>query len=216
MKAHPAPPRPSRGRPPIPGLRERILRAAEATFTRRDFHEVQMDDIARSSGVGKGTLYRYFPSKRDLYLAVTFDGVERLREELEAVVRTPEASPQKIARIVRCTLGYFWGRHRFFALIHQQEHKPDADVREWFRQRGELVHLVQGALDRAIAAGDLRRVDSRMATEMLFGMMRSANRYHTAADDLESLVGTVVDLFLRGVASPGPGERATRPRGGRS
>src|SRR5438105_830320 len=35
--------RPRRGRPPTPGLRERILRAAAVIFARRDYHEVQMD-----------------------------------------------------------------------------------------------------------------------------------------------------------------------------
>src|SRR5437773_5544866 len=55
--------RPRRGRPPTPGLRDSILRAAETIFTRRDYHEVQMDDVAEACGVGKGTLYRYFPGK---------------------------------------------------------------------------------------------------------------------------------------------------------
>ncbi len=61
-----------RGRPPIAGLRDDILRAAEAVFTRHEYHQVQMDQVAEACGVGKGTLYRYFPSKRALYLAVVF------------------------------------------------------------------------------------------------------------------------------------------------
>ena len=67
-------PRPRRGRPPTPGLRDAILSAAEVVFARRDYHEVQMDDVVEASGVGKGTLYRYFPSKQALYFAVIFEG----------------------------------------------------------------------------------------------------------------------------------------------
>lgn len=73
-----------RGRPPIAGVRQDILRAAEIIFTRRDFHEVLMEDVAQECGVGKGTLYRYFPSKRELYLAVMFEGIEALRDDLRA------------------------------------------------------------------------------------------------------------------------------------
>ena len=71
-----------RGRPPTPGLRDAILAAGERVFGRRDYSQVQMDDVAAACGVGKGTLYRYFPSKQALYLAVTFDGIEKLRDEL--------------------------------------------------------------------------------------------------------------------------------------
>src|SRR6185295_17623858 len=89
-----------RGRPPTPGLRESILRAAEEVFTRRDYHEVQMDDVARACGVGKGTLYRYFASKRELYFAVTFDGLGRLREEIAAAVASSDSAARKIEQIV--------------------------------------------------------------------------------------------------------------------
>ncbi len=201
-----------RGRPPTPGLRDTILRAAETVFTRRDYHEVQMDDVAAACGVGKGTLYRYFPSKRDLYLAVTFDGIGRLRDELAAAVASSESAAGKIEQIVRRTLGFFWDRRGFFALIHRNELEADADVREWVTTRAELTRLVEQTIRRAIAAGDLRRVDPRIATEILFGMMRAVNRYRTRADAFEPLVQSVIDVFMRGVATPAGQRRMTRGR----
>ena len=191
-----------RGRPPTPGLREAILAAGERVFTRRDYHQVQMDDVAAVCGVGKGTLYRYFPSKQALYMAVTFDGIERLRDEIAAAVAAADSATQAIEDVVRRTLEFFWDRRGFFALIHRQELEPDADVREWFAQRAALTRLVEGTIRRAIADGDLRSVDPRIATEMLFGMMRAVNRYRTRADGFETLVQAVVDAFLRGVATP--------------
>src|SRR2546426_5127993 len=41
------------------------------------------------------------------------------------------------------------------------------------------------ALENAMAAGHIRRIDARIATEMLFGMMRGVNRYR-AKDDRRS------------------------------
>src|SRR5215471_18601167 len=152
-----------RGRPPTPGLRETILRAAAAVFARRDYHEVQMDDVVQASGAGKGTVYRYFPSKQQLYLAVMFEGIEQLRAELEEAVAIEEPPALKIRRIVHRTLAYFWDRQFFFALIHRGEHKADGDSREWFRQRARLSRLVQDTLRTATAAGQLRRVDARIA-----------------------------------------------------
>ena len=191
-----------RGRPPTPGLRESILAAGERVFGRRDYSQVQMDDVATACGVGKGTLYRYFPSKQALYLAVTFDGIEKLRDELAAVVAETDSAARALEQIVRRTLAFFWDRRGFFALIHRHELEPDADVREWFAQRAELTRIVEDTVRRAIAAGDLRPIDPRLATEMLFGMLRAANRYRTRTDAFEALVQTVMETFLRGVATP--------------
>jgi len=194
-------PRP-RGRPPIAGLRDSILRAAESVFTRHDYHEVQMEQVADACGIGKGTLYRHFPSKRALHLAVALEGIARLRAELEARLDTDGPPVRKIERLVRHTLAYFWDRRFFFALIQQREHRRDGG-RDWLRQREQLSRLVQATLEEAIAAGQVRRVNVRIAGEMLLSMIRGANRYRLRGDRLEDVVAAVVDVFMGGVATPG-------------
>ena len=57
--------------------RERILEVARQAFT-RDGAEASLDDIARQSGIGPGTLYRHFPSRDDLIEAVYRNEVEKL------------------------------------------------------------------------------------------------------------------------------------------
>ncbi len=206
-----------RGRPPIAGLRDDILRAAEAVFTRHEYHQVQMDQVAEACGVGKGTLYRYFPSKRALYLAVVFEGIARLRVELEAALAAADAPARRIELIVRRTLAYFWDRRFFFALIHRYEPQRDGDAREWLRQREQLALLVARTVEKAIAVGQVRRVDARIAAEMLLGMIRGANRYRLRGDRLEDLVGFIVGVFMRGVGTPAglhvlAGDRRRRKR----
>ena len=193
---------PRRGRPRTAGLRETILRAAEGIFARHDFHEVLMDDVAGAAGVAKGTLYRYFPGKHELYLAVMFRGIEQLRDELQAVVEKPDPPLRKIERVVHCVLAHFWSRKLFFALIHRNEHKAgDPDHREWMRRRSELSHIVQRAIEEAAAARVVRPVDPRIATEMLFGMLRGVNRFRGPEDTLEGLVQMVVEIFLAGAGT---------------
>jgi len=57
--------------------RERILATAYRLFTRRGIRAVGTDEVIAQSGVAKATLYRHFPSKNDLVLAVL-----QRREEL--------------------------------------------------------------------------------------------------------------------------------------
>jgi AcrR family transcriptional regulator len=63
--------------------RERVLVAARAAFARRGL-EAGVDEIAREAGVGVGTLYRRFPTKDDLILAIVADGMGVLLEEIDA------------------------------------------------------------------------------------------------------------------------------------
>ena len=66
-----------------------VLALAEEMFAREGFHHVSMDDIAERAEVSKPVLYRHFPSKLDLYLAV----VDRRGEALVAAVEAELADP---------------------------------------------------------------------------------------------------------------------------
>ena len=56
---------------------EAVLAAAAAAFA-ADGPEASLDEIARRAGVGNATLYRHFPNRRDLLVAVCVDDVEKL------------------------------------------------------------------------------------------------------------------------------------------
>src|SRR5271154_7222966 len=57
--------------------RERILEVAKEVFTRNGA-AASLDDIARRSGIGSGTLYRHFPTRDALIAAVYRSEVEKL------------------------------------------------------------------------------------------------------------------------------------------
>ncbi|OZM78845.1 TetR/AcrR family transcriptional regulator [Pseudonocardia sp. MH-G8] len=50
--------------------RQQILDAAVALFSERGFARTSMSDVVRESGMSMGAVYRYFPSKADLVIAV--------------------------------------------------------------------------------------------------------------------------------------------------
>src|SRR5690349_14219555 len=76
------PVRTSRGRPPSTN-REEVGRVALELFHRDGFEATTMEAIATAAGVGRRTLFRYYPSKNDIVWG-DFDAVlDRLRAELE-------------------------------------------------------------------------------------------------------------------------------------
>ncbi|MEU4311536.1 TetR family transcriptional regulator [Nocardia sp. NPDC024068] len=56
----------------------RILDAAAALATENDLERVQMNEVAKLAGVAVATLYRYFPSKTHLFVAVMLDQIDRM------------------------------------------------------------------------------------------------------------------------------------------
>jgi AcrR family transcriptional regulator len=73
--------------------RERILKVAKVAFTRAGA-EISLDEVAKQSGVGPGTLYRHFPTRDALLEAVYQSEVARLaaaQKELSATLAPVEA-----------------------------------------------------------------------------------------------------------------------------
>lgn len=50
-------------------VRSRVLQAAVVAFSRHGYHEVTVDDVCRAAGIAKGSFYRHFASKEDLFFA---------------------------------------------------------------------------------------------------------------------------------------------------
>src|SRR5204863_2864875 len=98
-----------------------IPQVAEEIFTENDFHQVLMEEVALRARVGKGTLYRYFPTKEDLYFAIIFAGWDRLREELEEVLREEGPLEELLEKTTRQILSYFWLRRHFVTLVYRLE-----------------------------------------------------------------------------------------------
>lgn len=64
--------------------RARVLDAAERLFAERGATRVTMEDVAKAAGVGKGTLYRRYPDRSALALALLDQHEQRLQEQLLA------------------------------------------------------------------------------------------------------------------------------------
>lgn len=69
-----------------PSTLEKLFDAALKVFSRRGYHEATMEEIAHVAGVGKGTLYRYFKSKDDLYHQLLETRLEELDSKIQEII----------------------------------------------------------------------------------------------------------------------------------
>lgn len=112
--------------PPSPPLterqearRRRILHTSARLAGRGGFDAVQMREVAESSGVALGTLYRYFPSKVHLLVATMQDQLQHMHETLR---KRPPSEQDPGARVAQTLM-------RAFRALQREPHLADAMVR---------------------------------------------------------------------------------------
>jgi AcrR family transcriptional regulator len=204
-----------RGRPSTPFLRERILSSAMHLFAQTEFDRVTIDEVAERAGVGKGSVYRQFGSKEELYAGAVINGFIELQQEIRASLKDRVAVADRLETIIGLTVRYFWTRRQFFEFLRDPRAVPPRQERLYRAERANLALMVREVIESAVSKGVIRReIDSRLAAEALLGMVRGINRYAREYTTPAAAARTVVSIFLNGCArdSAQPG---CAPRGAR-
>ena len=100
--------------------RDSILQAARAVFARQGYANTVVDDIAAHAGIAKGTVYLYFPSKEQIYLAALLDEARQLDADSRAAMNAAATWRDKLSAYLRVRLDYFEA-HQDFLRIYMTE-----------------------------------------------------------------------------------------------
>jgi TetR/AcrR family transcriptional regulator len=185
--------------------REEIISAAEKVFLSKGLAEATMDEIAESAELSKGTLYLYYKSKEDLYLAVTLRGMEVLHGFFENVVSNGDDPLKQIAGLGEAYYEFFQKHRDYFRMFyffetpqfHSQVSPEMLSV--CAEQDGMVWDLVLGVIRHAIDEGFLRPdLNPREVALMLWsnsnGIMRLIDRH---ADYARNIFGVDLPEVMR-------------------
>src|SRR5262245_14530703 len=100
--------------------RSAILQGARAVFARKGYADAVVDDIAAEVGIGKGTLYLYFPSKEQIYLAALIEDAAALDAESRSAMEAARSWREALRAYVETRLHYF-DTHQDFLRIYMTE-----------------------------------------------------------------------------------------------
>ncbi len=180
--------------------KQEILEAAARVFAEREFHQVLIDDVAARAGVGKGTVYRYFRTKEDLYFEAIRQVLDRLFATMAATASEEIPPICRLERIARESLQFSWERRHFLSLLQGDERLFALREEELAKRRQAMTALVQKVILEGIERREFRGVDPRIAAELFRGMIRAANNFRSEKDSLEGLVAEIVGIFTHGIA----------------
>ena len=196
-------------------FRQRILEAAREVFFRDGFMAANLDEVAQIAKVAKGTLYRYFDNKGELYVAIlSHNGeiFERKMREAAASGRSPVDQMRAVGRF------YFehWTRNReyfqiFWALENQAVigELPPGVVEEVTRLWENCLRILADVIERGTKEGTFGRCDAWEVANILWtvanGLLQAEHavtRRELRRRKLDRVFEDTVELFLRGLSNP--------------
>jgi AcrR family transcriptional regulator len=147
--------------------RRRLLEAAEQVFAQLGYHDASIVKITEAAGVGQGTFYLYFASKKAVFDEVVLDLNARVRHAMT------EASAEGRTRAERELLGFgaffrFTAEHpALYRIVRQAEFvSPETLQLHYERLTEGYVHGLQAAMD----AGEVSPGDPEVLAWSLMGI----------------------------------------------
>jgi AcrR family transcriptional regulator len=200
------------GRPRDPNLEARrkaqILDTAARVFATYGFANTQVQTIANHIGVGNGTVYRYFPTKEQLFLAAVERGLKELEAEMDAVLSQPLAGDELMRLAIRTYLGFFHRRPEMAELFIQERaafphhHRPLYFVTK--DDETECKH--QAFFNRLVESGVIRPIPRErffsVIGDLLYGTILT-NLLTNRPNDPDAQAEDVLDVILNGLLAKG-------------
>lgn len=198
-----------RGRPVDADLatrrRNQILDAAARLFARHGYAEADTQLLSEAMKIGKGTLYRYFPSKEKLFHAVVERGLEQLRHRIDGEVASISDPLEIIQHAIHVFLNHFAEHPELVELFVQEmahfkpRQKPayfahhEAHSEPW---RQMYKHMVEQGRVRNVLGDE----DDDVVNDLLYGIIL-ANYVAGRKVSPEAQARRVIDLLFFGILS---------------
>jgi AcrR family transcriptional regulator len=181
---------------------DKMLDAAARLFGTQRFHEVRMEDIAAEAEVGKGTIYRYFMDKEELYLALLTRASEQFMERLREEANREGSARLRLEGVVTAIISCFDNQPHLLDLIQRAEvmQQPGKES-PWLAARHDVFRLTHDLFEAGRRQGEFTIRDPELATLILLGGLRGVIRFG-AKPRAEDLSSQIVSDFLEGAGRP--------------
>ena len=186
--------------------REQILAEATKLFAASGFSNTEVQTIADHLGIGKGTVYRYFPSKRDMFMAAVDRGIRLLGASVNEASGTHGEPLARIFNAIRAYLAFFDAHPEIVELLIQERAEfRDRQTPTYFSHKeqsiGQWHRLLRDLMDRGTIRALPEEVVADYISDLLYGMVFT--KYFSGREKpLSDQADQVIDLILRGIAPP--------------
>lgn len=181
-----------------------VLDAARERFLRFGVKKTTMDEICGDAGISKKTLYEFFRSKEDLFLAVFIREALSNRDYILQKVESIEGPLEKIRCMVRVAVERIRKQKFMIQVLSDESDLYAPYLKEPFRQQVEsaILDLFVPLLEDGIRRGEIRRLEPRPVAYFMFKLFQTFTYAKTASiRGDEKDINELIDFVLEGISA---------------
>ena len=154
--------------------KELILEAALKVFSEKGFHNAKVEEIAATAGIGKGTVYEYFRSKKDLFQEIFLTFMEKnmqlIKKEISANLQPKDA----LIRILETQFKFVLKNKDIAKLMMNEHQEIDKDFKvKIMILNKQKVALISNYVEKGIVQGVFRQVNPVLVAMVIEGMVHA-------------------------------------------
>ncbi|OJW84383.1 MAG: hypothetical protein BGO69_11555 [Bacteroidetes bacterium 46-16] len=186
-------------------VRSSIVDAAKKLFQQYGLTKTTMEDIARSIGRGKSSLYYYYPTKEDIFEAVVLNEKQSIIREIETAVDKSDSAEGKL-RIFALTISNAVKKRIILFNIIRSELNDDLCLMKVFKKKYDTIEidLLRNIIDYGIKTGEFKELNKEqlddvtlISISMLRGLRLNLIDEEHSGKDISELVNFSIDLLIR-------------------
>lgn len=180
--------------------RRQIFAAAAQLFVEKGFPETSMREIAETAGVGKSTLYDYFPAKEDILIAFVVEEVRQLTARAEEILALELSAADKLRRILRQHLDYMLANKLLFMKISFEAQRLSLESQQRIQtHRHAYQDMLCNLLQDGIRTGEFRPVNPLLAARSLLALLSSAVYTTRPTGSADEMMLEALDILFKGI-----------------
>lgn len=184
--------------------RSLIMEAAVTVFSQHGFHQTKVEDVAVAAGIGKGTIYEYFSSKRELFEEMFKNCLRLYGDKVQQELANEPTVRGKLARLLQLHLE-FTQMHRDLAKVTFGDHSwISPAMQEWMlAARREKISYLRGIIEEGIKQGEFRQINPEAAGLVITGSISALWFPDGFGDGLEfaQLLDSLNDILFNGLSA---------------
>jgi len=148
-----------------------ILSGALSVFHSRGIEKTTMDEIASESGFGKATLYYYFTSKDEVFIAIMEDGWKKLWEGIESRIVEEMSPRKKFMGIIRKMASIVKNNKILYGfLFSAPNHIQDESKQSWKTYQERLYSILRSIIEEGIKKNEFINLNPGMLMKAIGGL----------------------------------------------
>jgi AcrR family transcriptional regulator len=191
--------------------KEEILETATSLFAEHGFSDAVTQALCERLQVGKGTVYRHFPSKRELFLAAADRVMKKLQERVETNITGITDGLERITQAITTFLAFFVEHPAYVELLIQERaYFKDRKRPTYFEHRDVNIERWRQVYRELIADGRVRDIPvdqiTNVVSNLLYGIMVT-NFFNGQPKPSDVQAREILDVVFRGILTSSEQER---------